>query len=121
MPSPAEIVQRYQAAIGEKNFSAARKLLHDSFHFQGPIDTFDRPEPYLEALQKLSAIVIGMEHHKTFVDGNDVCVLYDLNTKIVPKSFVSEWFRVKGDRIASIRVVFDARPFAPAHPASASR
>jgi hypothetical protein len=43
-------------------------------------------------------------------------VLYDLNTKIAPKSFVSEWFRVKGDRIASIRVVFDARPFAPPHP-----
>lgn len=121
MPSPAEIVQRYQAAIGEKNFTAARKLLHDSIRFEGPIDTFDRPEPLLEALERLSAIVTGVEHHKTFVDGNDVCVLYDLKTKIAPKSFVSEWFRVKGDRIASIRVVFDARPFAQPHPPAAAR
>lgn len=120
MPSPAEIVQRYLAAIGEENFAAARKLLHDSIQFEGPIDTFDRPEPLLEALQKLSPIVTGVEHHKTFVDGNDVCVLYDLKTKIAPKSLVAEWFRVKGDRIASIRVVFDARPFAPAHSPSAA-
>jgi hypothetical protein len=27
-------------------------------------------------------------------------------------AFIAEWHRVKGDKIAAIRVVFDARPFA---------
>jgi hypothetical protein len=29
-----------------------------------------------------------------------------------PATFVSEWYRVKDGKIASVRVVFDARPFA---------
>jgi len=27
-------------------------------------------------------------------------------------AFIAEWIHVKGDKIASIRTVFDARPFA---------
>jgi len=35
-----------------------------------------------------------------------------MKTKVAGTSFISEWFQVKGGKIASIRVVFDARPFA---------
>ena len=50
---------------------------------------------------------------KIFADGNDVCVLYDLvsNTPI-GTAFVCEWYQVKGDKIAEVRTVFDARLFA---------
>jgi hypothetical protein len=27
-------------------------------------------------------------------------------------AFVCEWYKVKGEKISSVRVVFDARPFA---------
>ena len=48
-----------------------------------------------------------------FVDGNDVCLFYDMVTKSpAGTAFIAEWLQVKGDRIASIRVVFDARAFA---------
>jgi len=50
---------------------------------------------------------------KVFVDGNDVCSLYDMVTKTpAGTAFIAEWHQVKGDKIAAIRVVFDARPFA---------
>src|SRR5207249_10758697 len=51
---------------------------------------------------------------RTFVDGDDVCILYDMvtNTPAGP-AFICEWYRVRGDKIGSIRAVFDARPFAP--------
>jgi len=50
---------------------------------------------------------------KTFVDGDDVCLLYDMITSTpAGTAFICEWYHVKGEKIASIRVVFDATPFA---------
>jgi CheY-like chemotaxis protein len=45
MPNAAAVVQGFQQALGKGDYAAARKLLHDRFSFQGPIDTFDRPDP----------------------------------------------------------------------------
>ena len=49
-----------------------------------------------------------------FVDGDDVCLLYDMVTNTpAGTAFISEWHQVRGDKIAAIRVVFDPRPFVP--------
>jgi len=113
MANAAEIVQGYTQALGKGDFASARRYLHDNLSFQGPIDTFDKPEPYLDSLKKLHTIVQRIDMKKFFVDGNDVCMLYDLVTNTpAGTSFVAEWHRIQGDKIASIRVVFDARPFA---------
>jgi len=111
--SAPEIVQSYGAAWGRGDFAAARKLLHDDLSFQGPLDTFHRADDYLAAIQKLGAIVKGMRHQKTIVEGNDAAVFYTLDT-VLGASAVAEWYTVRGDRIASIRTYFDARPFAAA-------
>src|SRR5437016_5213670 len=82
--------------------------------FRGPFDTFHRPEPYLEALGKLHHIVERVEPKKTFVDGDDVCILYDMVTNTpAGTAFICEWYRVRGDKSGSIRLVFAARTFAP--------
>jgi len=113
MASAGEVVHRFHAAVGGKDFVAARKLLHDDLNFKGPIDTFHRADDYLGSIKKLSNIVKSVDVKKQFVDGNDVCVLYDMITNTsAGTAFISEWFRVKGDKISDIRVVFDARPFA---------
>ena len=113
MASSGEMVQRFHSAVGRKDFAAARKLLHDDLEFRGPIDTFHKANDYIEAIKKLSGMVKSVHVHKLFVDGNDVCVLYDMVTNTpAGTSFISEWFRIKGDKISEIRVVFDARPFA---------
>jgi hypothetical protein len=113
MANAAEVVQGYTQALGKGDFASARRYLHDNLSFHGPIDTFDKPEPYLEALKKLHAMVQRVDMKKFFVDGSDVCMLYDLVTNTpAGTSFVAEWHHVKGEKIASIRVVFDARPFA---------
>ncbi len=113
MASALEVVQAYMQALGGGDMAAARKYLHDVFSFSGPFDTFDKPEPYLEALKKLHSMVKRVDMKKIFVDGNDVCALYDLVTNTqAGTAFIAEWYQVKSDKIASIRVVFDARPFA---------
>ncbi len=113
MANASKIVGDYQQAIGSGDFTTARRLLHDNLSFHGPIDTFDSPEPYLDSLKKLHHIVQRVDVKKVFADGDDVCVLYDMVTNTpAGTAFIAEWFHVKGEKIAAIRVVFDARPFA---------
>jgi hypothetical protein len=113
MATAGQVVQGFMGAMWKGDFAAARKYLHDNLSFRGPFDAFDKPEPYLQALEKLHKMVERVNMKKMFVDGNDVCLLYDLVTSTpAGTSFVCEWMQVKSGKIAAIRAVFDARPFA---------
>jgi hypothetical protein len=109
-----QIVERYYAAWGNKDLPTVRSLLHDDLSFHGPIDTFDNADDYLASIKQLFAIVQGVQTRKVFVDGPDACTIYDLVTATPAGTApVAEWITVKGDKIGTIRVFFDARPFAP--------
>jgi ketosteroid isomerase-like protein len=112
MTDAGQVAEAFFAAWTRKDFDRARSLLHDDLSFRGPIDTFTDADSYLRAIRQLSQIVTGAHRRKIFVDGDDVCVLYDLNTIPVPRSPTAEWYQVREGRIASIQVYFDARPFA---------
>ena len=113
MAGAAQVADGFFDAWTSKDFQRARSLLHEDVSFEGPIDSFSDADSYLASLRQLSGIVIGAEKRKVFVDGDDVCVIYDLKTAPVPSSRTSEWYRVRDRKIASVSVVFDARPFAP--------
>ena len=113
MADAARVAEEFFAAWMGKDFDRARALLHDDLSFQGPIDSFDDADAYIQAIRGLSQIVTGADKRKVFVDGDDVCVIYDLKTAPVPSAPTAEWYRVRDGRIASIQVFFDARPFAP--------
>jgi len=114
MASAKEIVERYQAALGQGDFDAARKLMRDDMAFQGPFDTFNQADQYLNALKQLATIIERVDVKKVFADSNDVCVLYDMVTNTpAGTAFIAEWYQVADDKIAALRAVFDARPFAP--------
>jgi hypothetical protein len=51
--------------------------------------------------------------HYAISTEDDVCVLYDMVTNTPSgAAFIAEWYQVKGGKIAALRAVFDARPFA---------
>src|SRR5438876_8138434 len=111
--SASEIIKSYQAALGKGDFTTARKLMQDNMTFQGPLDTFNKADDYLEALKRLASIIQHIDLKKVFVDGDDVCVLYDMVTNTpAGTAFIAEWYQVKGGKIAYMRAVFDAGPFA---------
>lgn len=112
MPDAAQVAEEFFDAWTGKDFGRARSLLHDDVSFEGPIDSFSDADSYVASLQQLSGIVTGAEKQKVFVDGDDVCVIYDLKTAPVPRSRTCEWYRVRDGKIAAVSVVFDARPFA---------
>jgi hypothetical protein len=111
--SAKEVVMAYQSALGKQDYTAARSFMTDNnFSFKGPLASHDKSEGLLKDLEQLHHIVSGVEMKKVFVDGDDVCLLYDLITKDPPvSSFTCEWYHVSSGKISSIRVVFDARPF----------
>jgi limonene-1,2-epoxide hydrolase len=114
MGKTADTVNGFMGALAQGDFAGARKLLADDLVFQGPFEAFSRPEPYLEALKKLYPIVKGVKVQKLFVDGDDACLLYDMETSTpVGSALICEWYRVQDGKIKTMRAVFDARPFAP--------
>jgi hypothetical protein len=111
--SAREIVESYREALGKGDFASARNLMQDNMVFEGPLDTFNKADDYLAANKKLASIIQGIELKKVFVDGNDVCVLYNMVTNTpAGTAFIAEWYQVKDGKIAYMRAVFDARPFA---------
>jgi hypothetical protein len=110
----ADLVTGYLRTLGRRDFAATRRLLAEEFAFEGPFDTFDNPDSYLGALKKLYPIVKGIKVQKLFEDGDDACLLYDMETNTpIGTAMICEWFRIRGGKIISIHAVFDARPFAP--------
>jgi ketosteroid isomerase-like protein len=106
-----DVVDRYNRALGAKDFASARRLLADDLHFQGPIDQFDRADDYVTAITRLHGMVKGIEHQATLAEGDDVAVFYVLDTPIA-KAPVAEWYTVRSGKITQLRAYFDARPFA---------
>lgn len=114
MANAAEVVEQYQRAFGSGDVATARSLLADDLHFKGPFEEFHTADDYMHSVARLAQIVTGTDVKKVLSEGNDVVTIYDLHTNTpAGTSNIAEWATVKGGKIATIRVFFDARPFAP--------
>ena len=109
--SAKDIVIEYLQAAERRDFQSARGYLSDNISYVGPLNSFDRAEPYLKYLEHLSLPKFDIK--KEFADGNVVCLLYELPIDTPPgTAFVCAWFHVGDDgKISSLRVVFDPRPY----------
>ena len=112
MADSAHVAESFFDAWTGKDFQRARELVLDDVSFEGPLDSFSDADSYVASLQQLGAMITGAEKRKVFVDGDDFCVIYDLKTAPVPSTRTCEWYRVRDGKVASVSVVFDARPFA---------
>jgi limonene-1,2-epoxide hydrolase len=113
MAKSTDVVEQFQAAMAKGDAKAARALMDDHMKFSGPLDQFDRPEPYLQALGQLAPMLEKVDVLREFSNGDEVARFCDLHFKPpLPTTFVAEWYHVKDGKIASIRIAFDARAFA---------
>jgi uncharacterized protein YndB with AHSA1/START domain/ketosteroid isomerase-like protein len=112
-PSAREIVRAYHDAWTTGKLDLAAERLSPNVDFQGPIDRFDRAEPFLAELAKLQPIIRSVELLGELERGDEVCLRYQLITAVpaIGTTEVAEWFRVKDGRIATIRLYFDPRPY----------
>lgn len=106
-----EAVMSYIKAMDDRDYAAARNYLGDNLRVKGPAgETFRSPDEFLKMMEQQRG---KYDIKKVFVDGGDVCLLYDFITPKVTTFFCS-WYQVKDGKIISIQTVFDPRAFAAA-------
>jgi len=109
--SAREVVMAYIKAMDNRDYAAARNYLGDSLLVKGPAgEGFRSPDEFLKMMEQQFG---KYDIKKVFVEGDDVCLLYDFATQAVTTFFCS-WYQVKDGKIISIRTVFDPRVFAAA-------
>ncbi|SRR5579885_2868466 len=112
--SPKTLSLAYLEAFERKEFERVAELLHPNLEFTGPGGSTHTAAEYLAAIRRLSPILLRNDVTKTFVDGNDVCIVYNFVTDTTAGAVPSvEWHTVEADRIRSIRLFFDRMSFQP--------
>jgi YHS domain-containing protein len=112
MTQTPEIIERYHQAFYGGDAATARQYLADEFSFEGPAGTIHGPDAFLRASAHVGRGVKSTERRKVFVDGDDVCLVYDLVVEQpAVRVSVAEWFCLRDARIVSIRMMFDTAAF----------
>ncbi|SFE97721.1 SnoaL-like domain-containing protein [Chitinophaga sp. CF118] len=101
-----ETVLSFINALNVEDFKAARKLVSEDLIFIGVLGTRNGAEAYFSDMEKMK---LKYEIKKVFADGDDACLLYNINMGSVTV-FASGWYQLANGKISSFKVVFDPRP-----------
>ena len=101
-----EFVLSFIKALNREDFKAARTYVSDDMKFVGVLGSRDSADAYFKDMERMK-----LKYHikKVFADGNDVCLLYDLDMQ-GRTIFGCGWYHLEFDKINSLLVVFDPRP-----------
>jgi SnoaL-like domain len=87
-------------------------IVDPDVEFSMPGKTIHGAQDYITALRRLGPITLRNDVKKVFVDGNEVCVIYDFVTDTSVGAVPSvEWLTVESGRIRSIRLIFHSQPW----------
>src|SRR5512139_3762402 len=75
-----ELATAYVEAVGRSDYDRLPALFDPDLEFRGPYVTVRGAAEYLTALRRLAAVRLRHDVRKTFVAGDDVCVIYDFVT-----------------------------------------
>src|SRR4051812_1925062 len=103
--SEKETVLSFLKALNEENFIAARKYIWDDFKFEGVLGSRDGAEAYFNDMEKMK---LKYDIKKTFVNDNDVCVIYDFTSAGIT-TLACGIYNLEANRIKSLKVIFDPR------------
>ena len=99
-----ELVISFIDILNKQDYAKARSLVSEDFSFQSPVISIDNPDEYFRQMRELK---ISYDIKKAFSDGDDVCVFYDYTIKGTIR-FGCGWYKLKGGKIVSLRIVSDA-------------
>lgn len=109
--TPETIARAYLDAVGDKDLATVRSLLAPDISFVGPVMTIAGVDDVVEALRRIGAIHVRNDVQRVFVDGDEVCVIYDFVTDTVGSVPTIEWLRIVDGRIASVKLYYDQLPW----------
>jgi hypothetical protein len=102
----------YLNAVGQHQYRKVEALLAPDLQFRGPSRTLGSADEFAAALKRLGAIHVRNDVKRVFVDGDEVCVIYDFVTDTPAGALPTiEWLRFEGERIRSIDLYYDRLPW----------
>jgi hypothetical protein len=102
----------YLNAVGNRDYGKIEQLLASDLRFRGPAITRSSSADFIGALKRLSAIHVRNDVKRVFVDGDEVCVIYDFVTDTQSGALSTiEWLHFEGSRIQSIDLYYDRLPW----------
>jgi ketosteroid isomerase-like protein len=110
----AALVRQYLTAFYTGDFEAAAEFLAEDFTFEGPFVKVSGRDDFLQSAQGLKPVVAGHRLLRQWEDGSDVSSIYEVLIVTPHKNgsvTMSEWHTVRGGKLASGRVLFDAAAF----------
>jgi len=112
----------YLNAVATHQGRKVEAMLAPDLEFRGPARTITSAAEYVEALKRLGAIHVRNDVKRVFVDGDEVCLIYDFVTDTPAGALTTvEWLRFDGDRIQSIDLYYDRLPWQTVMAAIAER
>lgn len=118
--SKADIFRSYLERFASGDVDGAGQLLADDFAFNGPILQARDKAEFLAGSTAAAAMARGCTIHQQWVDGDDVCSIYDFEIETpagagtIP---MAEWSVVRGGKLVSSRLLFDTAAMASLMPA----
>lgn len=105
---PASIARDYVKSVGRGDLEHVATLLHPQAEFTlGSTSTHTREE-FLRPFHRLAPIVLRSDIRHIFVDGSEVCVVYDFVTDTPAGAVLSvELLAIEDDLITSSTLVFE--------------
>jgi hypothetical protein len=104
-----QIVTKYHDSWTGGDMQAARACLSDDLEFQGSIDAFHNADDFVTALTMFRKMLRGVNVIQSLFSEAGAALLYDCDS-MGPAGVIrtAEFFSVKGGKISSIKLVFDA-------------
>jgi YHS domain-containing protein len=112
MEQAMKVVQGFRDAFYSGDSKGARQHLADEFQFTGPTANIPDPDKFVKTAGHVASGLRSIEIRKAFVDGDDVCVIFDLLVDHeVGRMQMVDWYHLKQGVISSIWTLFDMAPF----------
>lgn len=109
--NPETLARSYLEAVGNKELDSVATLLAPDITFVGPAMSLCGSQQVLDALRRIGAIHVKNEIKRSFVDGDEVCVIYDFVTDTVGSVPTIEWIKIEAGRIRSVNLYYDQLPW----------
>ena len=113
MSASAKVVADFYDAVIRRDFTAARRYLHDELEFVGLFETYPNPDAYLKTLAGLMQITRRLDVRTVIGEGDQAAIFFDLETTAPAEAttLVAEWHQLRDGRIVQVHSAFDGRPF----------
>lgn len=104
-----QLIETYHEAWTTGDIGRARGCLADDLDFNGSIDTYSKADDFAAALKQFQGMLRGVTMLQSFFSETGAALLYDCITAS-PAGVIrtAEFFVVRNDKIAEIRLIFDA-------------